>query len=264
MGNFNNRFFEKRIRWQLVSLLNWINYPDMRKSFKFGKILHSNRYLLLIIKLVIILTISSFMIARIMDKHKVNELKSELVSKEDVIDSLLISASSKDSTISNITRTYFEYKVVKESSIKDPTNLKQIPDSILFLMISEADRYKIPYFIFFRIMEKESQFKFVKNTEGSTAMGYMQIIKSTFKRYSSYIGINDDEDTPGNNIRVAAYMIASRYKFWSTKFKSERTIWEYTIAEYRVGIANMIKDGKFFIPDAAKYRVNYVLGDNFK
>ena len=59
----------------------------------------------------------------------------------------------------SILRSNLQYKIIRESKITYIENLKSIPDSILFLMASEADKYNIPYVIFFRIMEHESKFQ---------------------------------------------------------------------------------------------------------
>ena len=99
----------------------------------------------------------------------------------------------------SILRSNLQYKIIRESKITYIENLKSIPDSILFLMASEADKYNIPYVIFFRIMEHESKFQFVKNTQGSSALGYMQIIKSTFNSYYDKLGLTGGH-TKSNNI----------------------------------------------------------------
>ena len=252
--SIESKFFESKIRWQLHSILNHILYPEFRKRFNPFKAIYSNRYLLLVIKSILILTFISFIGGYSVNRIYISSLKTELAQR----DSLLLLASGKDSMISAITRKYFEYKVEKESKIKYMAQLKDVPDSIFFLMVRESDKYKIPYVIFFRIMERESKFQFVKNSEGSSALGYMQLIKSTFDLYSKKLGINPDH-TPGNNVRVAAFMINDIHEFWTHQFKDERTRWEYTIAEYGYGRGPLIKNNKCSIPDSLRGGVNYVM-----
>lgn len=158
----------------------------------------------------------------------------------------------------SILRSNLQYKIIRESKITYIENLKSIPDSILFLMASEADKYNIPYVIFFRIMEHESKFQFVKNTQGSSALGYMQIIKSTFNSYYDKLGLTGGH-TKANNIIVAANLIDTIHQFWKKKFKNKRTAWEFTVAEYGCGRGPLIKGKSYSIPDSLRGGVNYTM-----
>lgn len=158
----------------------------------------------------------------------------------------------------SILRSNLQYKIIRESKITYIENLKSIPDSILFLMASEADKYNIPYVIFFRIMEHESKFQFVKNTQGSSALGYMQIIKSTFNSYYDKLGLTGGH-TKANNIIVAANLIDTIHRFWKKKFKNKRTAWEFTVAEYGCGRGPLINGKSYSIPDSLRDGVNYTM-----
>ncbi len=158
----------------------------------------------------------------------------------------------------SILRSNLQYKIIRESKITYIENLKSIPDSILFLMASEADKYNIPYVIFFRIMEHESKFQFVKNTQGSSALGYMQIIKSTFNSYYDKLGLTGGH-TKANNIIVAANLIDTIHRFWKKKFKNKRTAWEFTVAEYGCGRGPLINGKSYSIPDSLRGGVNYTM-----
>ena len=125
-------------------------------------------------------------------------------------------------------------------------------------MIDEADKYKIPHVIFFRVMERESKFQFIKNNEGSSAFGYMQVVNSTFSKYYDKLNLKNGH-TQGNNIRVAANLISSIHSFWVGKFKNDRTVWEYTLAEYGCGRAPMISGDGYIIPESVKPGINYVM-----
>jgi hypothetical protein len=262
--SFKSKFFEKRVRWQLHSLVNYFLYPEFRSSWNLGKIIYSNRYPIFIIKLISILLISSFFIGKAVTNYHVKIANYNILIKDSLINRLNLSMISCNFTISNLSRdlksrNYLEYKIVQESRIKYIENLREVPDSIFFLMVKEADKYDIPYFVFFRTMEKESKFKFIKNSEGSSAFGYMQIISSTFSKHYDRLNLKNGH-TQGNNIRVGAKLISSIHSFWSTKFKDDKTIWEYTIAEYGCGRAPMIKEGGgYFIPESVRPGVNYVM-----
>lgn len=158
----------------------------------------------------------------------------------------------------SILRSNLQYKIIRESKITYIENLKSIPDSILFLMASESDKYNIPYVIFFRIMEHESKFQFVKNTQGSSALGYMQIIKSTFNSYYDKLGLTGGH-TKANNIIVAANLIDTIHRFWKKKFKNKRTAWEFTVAEYGCGRGPLINGKSYSIPDSLRGGVNYTM-----
>jgi len=159
----------------------------------------------------------------------------------------------------SILRHDLECKVIKAAKIKYIDNLKAVPDSIFFLMVTEADKYNIPYVVFFRIMERESKFQFVKNTEGSSALGYMQIIKSTFKAHYDRLGLTGGHSHK-NNIKVAAGLIDNIHNFWKKKFKNKRTAWEYTVAEYGHGRGPLMDStGSYFIPDSIRSGINYVM-----
>lgn len=155
-------------------------------------------------------------------------------------------------------RGYLEYKIVGKSKISQINNLRTVPDSIFRLMIEEANRYNIPYVIFFRVMERESKFLFIPNSEGSGAMGYMQVVKSTFNMYYNKLKLKNGH-TQGNNIRVAANLIYSIHSFWKSKFKNDRTVWEYSLAEYGCGREPMQMEGGYFIPESVKPGINYVM-----
>mgnify|MGYP001172795863 CR=1 FL=1 len=260
----SNGFFEKKIRWQLHKLITWMLYPEFRSSWELGKIIYSNRYLISILISICILIFSSFYISKIFSRSEINNLKSTIYSKDNYIQNLSSEIVKKDSTIESLSveiksREYLQYKVVQQSNITHVSNLNSVPDSIFFLMVSEADRYNIPYVIFFRIMERESKFKFIANTEGSGAFGYMQVVPSTFSKYYSKLNLKGGH-TPGNNIRVAANLLYSIREFWKTQFKDDRKIWEYTLAEYGCGRKPMMdSSGAYFIPESVKPGINFVM-----
>lgn len=263
MTHFTNRFFENRVRWQLHSLLNYILYPEFRSSWSLRKVLYSNKFIVLIVTILVISLSLSFFFGKSVSKSQIDELTYESTKKDSAIFNLYLLTLDKNSKIHSLStelksRGFLEFKVVKQSKIEHIANLRAVPDSIFFLMVKEADRYQIPYVIFFRIMEKESKFQFIPNSEGSGAMGYMQVVKSTFNMYYEKLKLKNGH-TPGNNIRVAANLIHSIHSFWSGRFKSERTVWEYSLAEYGCGRAPMMKDGVYFIPESVKPGINYVM-----
>jgi hypothetical protein len=264
-SNFKkNGFFDKRIRWQLHSLIICILHPEFRRSWNFKNIIYLNRYSIVFFILIASLLIISFFIGKSFNNRYISDLENKIVDRDSTINYLNQNISFKDSTIYSLSnelksRSYIQYKVIQESKIEHINNLKLVPDSIFFLMVSQADKYKIPYVIFFRIMEKESKFQFIANKEGSGAFGYMQIVPSTFSIYYKKLNLKGGH-TQANNIIVSANLIHSIREFWKTKFKDDRKIWEYTLAEYGCGRRSMMDgNGGYFIPEYAKAGINYVM-----
>lgn len=264
MTTFQNRLFEKRIRWQLHSLINYILYPEFRYSWSLTKTIYNNRTIIIIINSFILFIGLSYILGKSVNLNHIKNLRENISFNEKNISQLNDISYSKDSIINKLSteirsREYLEYKIVQEAKLSYIDNLKSVPDSIFFLMVNESDRYNIPYTIFFRIMEKESRFLFVKNNEGSSAFGYMQVVASTFSKYYNKLELKNGH-TQGNNIRVASSLINSIHRFWSSKFRDDRKIWEYSLAEYGCGRAPMMDgSGGFFIPESVKPGINYVM-----
>lgn len=264
MTNYRNSFFEKRIRWQLHSFINYILYPEFRKSWDFRKIIYNSRTLIITLTSVLLLIGLSYVLGKTGNLEYIKNLKNNISFKISHISQLNNINNSKDSIINKLStevrsREYLEFKIIQEAKLTYIDNIKSVPDSIFFLMVSESDKYNIPYTIFFRVMEKESKFLFVKNNEGSSALGYMQVIESTFSKYYNKLDLSNGH-TKGNNIRVAASLINSIHNFWSTKFKDDYKIWEYSLAEYGCGRSPMMDGrGGYFIPESVKPGINYVM-----
>ncbi len=263
MSDFRNKWFEKNIKWQLHSLIVYIIYPEFRYSRNIKSIIYSNKYLIYLTSIILISLISSFYIGRMISVGEIKELRSDIgdnVVEICRLNKSLVTSLNKISDISTEIRSrdYIQYKVISESKIEQISNLKSVPDSIFLLMVDEADKYKIPYVIFFRVMERESKFQFVSNTEGSGAMGYMQVVRSTFSMYYDKLKLVGGH-TPGNNIRVSADLISSIHDFWESKFVDDRKIWEYTLSEYACGRAPMSSESGYFIPESVKGGIDYVM-----
>lgn len=128
--------------------------------------------------------------------------------------------------------------IISSYSFIHKDNLVNLDNSIFSLMVSECDKYKIPYPILFGVADKESGFRFIKNFEGSSAMGYMQITKSTFDDYYKKMGLTGGH-TPENNIKVGAFYLYTMHENWKRRFKNDRTAWRWTLAEYAVGLGGM-------------------------
>ncbi len=260
-GASSNRLLNN-LKQRLHLILNYILYPEFRKHRDIKKVLYDNRYLIISIKSIIILFTLTFFFGKSVNDYLINHLKKEVVKKDSVIGYLNLSLADGYKSIRNLSielrsRNYLEYKVVKEANIEFVDNLREVPDSIFFLMVNEADKYKIPYKIFFRIMEIESKFQFVVNGE-SGATGYMQVMPYVFTSYHDKLNLSGGH-TFGNNIRVSANLIDCIRTFWLTKFKSDKKVWEYTLAEYNCGREPMKIGESYHIPQSVLPYVEYVM-----
>jgi len=74
-------------------------------------------------------------------------------------------------------RAYLNAIVEKESGVEIP---ERVEDKHLKLMFAQADTNDIPYKVFFRVIQKESSYKWwVSSSAG--AKGYMQVMPKTYK-----------------------------------------------------------------------------------
>lgn len=177
-------------------------------------------------------------------------------------------SSVKDSTISQLkasidTREYREYLVWRDMELKHFRNLTELPDSIFNLIFQQADSNCIPLPIFLGVIDRESGFKFIPNSEGSGAMGYMQLMPKTFKALSKKIGVHGGH-TPMNNIRVGAFYLRTNYLFWLKRLGDDESAWRHALAEYAVGRGGMQFFGRdstisYHIPEKTVNGINKVM-----
>lgn len=139
-------------------------------------------------------------------------------------------------------REYYTELILNDCQFEHVNDFLKLEDSIFQLMVRECDKYKIPYNMFFSIVDKESGFLSIPNKDGSGAFGYMQLMPKTFKNYYKKLHLKGGH-TPSNNIKVGAYYIYEINKRWSHKFKNKKTVWTWTLAEYEAGLGGLqVKD----------------------
>ena len=173
---------------------------------------------------------------------------------------------------SEITNVYVrESKEIKLDSIQDyllskytfihSQNLKNLDKSILSLMVSECDKYELPYSIFFSVVDRESGFKFIPNSSGSGAMGFMQLMPRTFSVNAHKLGLSTH--TPQNNIKVGAYHLWDLFSYWKKKYNDEKTAWTWALAQYAVGLGGLQRKDtsgvRYEIPKSTLSGINLVL-----
>jgi hypothetical protein len=156
---------------------------------------------------------------------------------------------------------YLHKNLLRECHFIHEDNFRNIDPEIFSLMIDECDKYDLPYTIFFSLVDKESGFRFISNSEGSGAIGYMQLMPKTFSKNARRLGL--EKHTPENNIKVGAYHLNDLFKRWKRKYKSDEMAWNWTIAQYTVGLGGLqVKDGhviRYQIPEKIKPGIRKVM-----
>jgi hypothetical protein len=115
------------------------------------------------------------------------------------------------STITNFettlkSRKLYEDIIVDVAKIRCTSSLRKLDDDIFFLMLGECTKYDIPLDIYFRLIDMESGFKFVRNTQ-SGANGYMQVMPTTFTYLTKKMGVSGVPHNKTNNVLVGSYLL---------------------------------------------------------
>jgi hypothetical protein len=152
-------------------------------------------------------------------------------------------------------------EILDECTFIHEDNFRHMNRQIFALMVSECDKYDLPYSVFFSVIDKESGFKFIPNSEGSGAMGYMQLMPKTFSGNARKLGLKSH--TPENNVKVGAYLLYDLFTSWKSKYTDDETAWTWALAQYAVGLGGMqVKDSsgiKYQIPESAKLGIEKVM-----
>ena len=176
--------------------------------------------------------------------------RRNLVSNNEEIDSLMNYFENRE---------WKEFIIFKEASIRIP---KYLPDSVFYIMEEVRVKNRIPNFIYWRLINKESRFRMVENPK-SGAYGYMQVMPPTFNEYYEKLGLCGGNNVR-NNIEVGAYYLSELYsRFNNECIYSEKKSWELALSSYNAGYTNVIKAG-YNIPDfkETKDYVKYILFNN--
>lgn len=230
LKEFKSKFLNDKIKLGIISFFNYFFYPEFRKKYGFFKLVKSNVYIVILIFIII----SSYFTAYFIQNNKIKKLY-------DIVNIFIYKSQLQNDTILNLKdslntqcRNYIEHIVIEDTKIGHSEDFKNLPDSIFFTMFYSCVKYRIPYTIFYRIIDHESGFLFVKNYDGSGATGYMQLMPQTFDELSNELKLKGG-NTPVNNIIVGGYYLKISHDYWSMKYKSEKEAWMWTLAEYRVG-----------------------------
>ena len=130
--------------------------------------------------------------------------------------------------------------IIEDSNIENKDQLKRLPDHVFYSMIEEVNRQEIPYVIFFKVVDHESGFQFISNSQGSGAMGYCQIMPATFKLFKKKAGLSNH--TPLSNIKMGAFLLKNRYNYHKSTGKEDDLAWFLSLKDYAGGKDSMAKE----------------------
>lgn len=241
MNHVNNHLFEKYIRYQLVSILEWFIYPEFRK-INWIQLLKNNKIIVIVVVFFIFWTTGLFSIGRWLSFSDKSEKIYSLESKLEEINNILYNSNfllnRKDSTISQLrdqmgSREYLQFIIKRDCNLQHYQSLTKLTDEVFFTMIDEVEKYKIPYTIFFRVVDHESGFQFIANSAGSGAFGYCQIMPSTFNSVAKKLGFKEHNQL--TNIKVGAFLLRDAYDRYHKQGYDVKTSWFKSLVDYSGG-----------------------------
>jgi soluble lytic murein transglycosylase-like protein len=141
-----------------------------------------------------------------------------------------------DSSAFNLSAVDF---IAKTCDISHRANLVKLlaeEPEIFRLMLAEGEANKIPFTVWFRVIDKESGYLFVNNASGSGAKGYCQVMPRTFRHYEKVLKLTDGHTKP-NNIRVGARLLRDNANRYLAKNMSPAIAWARALKDYSGGNA---------------------------
>lgn len=234
-------FFEK----QFLKINEWFIYPEFRKKFGILDLLKKSKYLILAGLIFFIYNISIISITySIINKEKVTQiekLESKLQVAEDTIQGLEKGIQQKEVVLAKwiektSSREYLEFIIKRDCHLRNPDNLSKLSDKVFFTIIEEIEKHKLPYTVFFRLIDFESGFTFTSNTS-SGAFGYCQVMPSTWNIFSKNLNLQVHDEV--NNIKVGAYILKMGYDRYKSRGLDDKTSWFRSLVDYSGGSVDL-------------------------
>jgi soluble lytic murein transglycosylase-like protein len=221
--NDDNSFIYRIVLRQLRVLIQRFLYPEF--NFNWFAWVWSLKYAFLII-------ISPFIIYWVAYNNGFNKIEKNAIELYHKNINLHNHNDSLQNNIDSIleSKNYLRFRIYDTTGVLIPKN---IPYEHLKLMYSEANKYKIPLKIYFKLIKTESRFEYNLRSE-KNAVGYMQITPIAYKHYAPQLKI--DEMNANNNIRIGSFMLFDLYNFWKSKKINEKFIWEKVLRSYNAGV----------------------------
>jgi hypothetical protein len=239
----SQNFFEKHF----LKISEWIIYPEFRKKFGFLDLLRRGKYLILASLLFLIYNISIIFITySVSHEEKVTQiekLESKLQIAKDTIQDLERGIEQKEVVLANwiektSSRDYLEFVIKRDCHLRNPQNLSKLSDKIFYTIIEEIERYKLPYTVFYRLIDFESGFTFMTN-KSSGAFGYCQVMPSTWNIFSKNLKLEVHDEI--NNIKMGAYILKIGYDRYKKRGLDDQTSWLRSLVDYSGGSLELAK-----------------------
>jgi hypothetical protein len=234
---------------KIEGILDWHPDFDIQRMIKQVKLRRNLTYILLVLLLMVSV---AFNFTTMYKNGKIDSLKENIFSLEN---NLWSNNTIKDSLMNTIESSgYLTYLIESESKIDIPSNTNK---EHLKYMFERAIDKKIPISIMFRLVHHESRFDSTA-VSSTGAFGYMQLLQSSYKRYCDRLNMEYYPVTSKKNIYIGTEFLSNMYDYWSKKKPKEspEIIWNYALATYAIGIAN-INDTTFQRRDVTAY-LNFV------
>lgn len=254
MMPMKDNFFQKYVRYQLVDILSWFIYPEFRDKNKLRDLIVRNKFMVLTISFFLLWTTGTFTLGRFLSfqekKEQIVQLKDRLDEQNDLLFYTNQTMNRKDSTIKQLRseknwREHLEFIIKRDCNLRNYDNLAKLSDEVFFTMIDEIERYQIPYTIFFRVVDHESGFKFIPNSQGSGAMGYCQVMPLTFKNVARKLGFSKHDEI--TNIKTGAYVMRKNFDIARSQGLDVKTAWYQALVNYSGGDLELAKsEMKYF------------------
>ncbi len=250
MKNSGNEIFNTFIRKPFLSFSTWYLYPEFRKGSFLVNFINQNRILFLFVNIFFLWTISLFFFGRLSAFEKVKNLESKLTKTTSALESSYKLINLKEITIDNLriqtrSREYLQFVIKRDCQLRHYGALTKLPDDVFFTIIDEIEKYKIPYTIFFRLIDRESGFQFISNNQGSGAFGYCQVMPSTFKYASKKLKLKEHNQI--NNIKTGAWVLKQGFDKYKKEGFDVKSAWYRSLIDYSGGNVDLAaEEMKFY------------------
>ena len=228
ISTFKSKWFEENIKLQIISLLSWFIYPDYREQNSLIGVIQKNKFILSIIAIPMLWSCTLFAFGRLSSSEK-----TIVVEKKTVINNYLKGVDFKSLSEE---RRFIEYLAQDRFKIENYKNLQKLPDEVFFTIVSEIKKNQIPPSIFFRLLDQESGFQYIKNVN-SGADGYGQIIPTTKTMILDIIGSTNHKKI--DNIRISSYHLKVQYDIYRKSGLSEKQSWVQSLIDYNGGCKSL-------------------------
>jgi len=243
--NWRNRVMMKTsqnfIEKQFMKITEWFIYPEFRRKFGFRNLLKRSKYLILAGLLFFIYNISiisiTYSVSHKENVAKIEKLESKLEVSKNTIQGLEKGIQHKEVVLANLiektsSREYLEFVIKRDCHLRNPQNLSKLSDKVFYTIIEEIEKHKIPYTIFFRLIDFESGFTFITNVS-SGAFGYCQVMPSTWNIFCKSLKLTVHDEI--GNIKMGAYVLKVAYDSYRKRGLDEKSSWIRALVDYSGG-----------------------------